>query len=394
MPAPLVGQAEGTQGRGEGGVPRVECVRGFVALEASLGPGGGAALERSPFSGLDWLRVLSRWGMAQGGPREPTFVVVRFGDELRPALILPLDEGPGGARRPGAPASAFANYYAPVFELPAHPEPDPESIAALVQSLRRGPASVLDLGPCASEDPLNSMLESALRAHGYFVRRYFRFGNWIVRRQGRNYEQYLRERPGTLRSTITRRARRMERAGGGHVRVYVSEAEAAEATHSYQQVYERSWKQPEPSPDFVPALIRLAARRGWLRCGVLQFDGQPVAVQLWLVDRGRAYIYKLAYDEDFRQYSPGTLLSAHMFRRAFDEDAVDLVDYLIGDDAYKRLWMEERRERYGLLVADLRTVAGLAVAGRETLFGIGRRLLGRVPSRPDREVSDSGMHVT
>ena len=44
--------------------------------------------------------------------------------------------------------------------------------------------------------------------------------------------------------------------------------------------------------------------------------------QLWLVENGEATIHKLAYAEDAKAMSPGTMLGMAMFRRALDEDRV------------------------------------------------------------------------
>jgi hypothetical protein len=43
---------------------------------------------------------------------------------------------------------------------------------------------------------------------------------------------------------------------------------------------------------------------------------------------------------------------------------VSVIDYLIGDDAYKKLWMNQRRERWGLECAPIASVAGWPVLVR------------------------------
>ena len=64
------------------------------------------------------------------------------------------------------------------------------------------------------------------------------------------------------------------------------------------------------------------ARPGTLRLGIARKDGRPLAAQLWLVEDGEATIHKLAYREDAKALSPGTVLEQAMFRRAIDEDRV------------------------------------------------------------------------
>ena len=85
---------------------------------------------------------------------------------------------------------------------------------------------------------------------------------------------------------------------------------------------------------------------------------------MWTVEHGIATIHKLSYREDAKQHSPGTVLSVEMFRRAIDEDKVDMIDFGIGDDGYKRDWMSESVPLYALTAFDPLSVRGLAgIAG-------------------------------
>jgi CelD/BcsL family acetyltransferase involved in cellulose biosynthesis len=54
-----------------------------------------------------------------------------------------------------------------------------------------------------------------------------------------------------------------------------------------------------------------------------------------------------------------------LMQHAFEQDRVQVVDYLSGDDAYKRLWMSEVRERGGLVAYRLRRPRGAMAAARE-----------------------------
>ena len=104
--------------------------------------------------------------------------------------------------------------------------------------------------------------------------------------------------------------------------------------------------------------------------GIARIDGAAAAAQLWIVHGGVAAIYKLAYDERFGALSIGSLLTAHMMQHVIDIDGVQEVDYLMGDDAYKRDWMSQRRERWGLVAFNPYSVDGLT--------GLLRHELGRL----------------
>ena len=89
---------------------------------------------------------------------------------------------------------------------------------------------------------------------------------------------------------------------------------------------------------------------------------------------GTAYIFKLAYHEDYKGLSPGTVLTAHMMQRVIEEDGIARIDYLSGDDAYKADWMSVRKEQYGLAAYNPRTPAGLALLAGHTLKQLAKKL--------------------
>jgi CelD/BcsL family acetyltransferase involved in cellulose biosynthesis len=92
-------------------------------------------------------------------------------------------------------------------------------------------------------------------------------------------------------------------------------------------------------------------------------DRSPVLVY----DRAAAYIFKLAYDEAQSRWSAGTVLTAHLLRHALEVDQVVEIDYLSGDDAYKKSWMTVRRERIGLMACNLRSIGGAPLQRRKCL---------------------------
>jgi CelD/BcsL family acetyltransferase involved in cellulose biosynthesis len=51
---------------------------------------------------------------------------------------------------------------------------------------------------------------------------------------------------------------------------------------------------------------------------------------------------KIAYDEQYAKLSIGTVLTTLM-PYVIDVDRVRIVDYLSGDDEYKRTWLSHRR---------------------------------------------------
>lgn len=290
------------------------------------------------------------------------------------ASLLALREHPDGR------LEALSNYYAGLFG-PATPQP--QAVAAHAEAYAAWVAAcakpVLLLHPLFVDAPFWQAFASALRAHGYWVDRYFAFANWVEPLRGQRWADYLAARPSRLRHTIERVRKKLAAMPNFRSQLLDSSCAAdalEQAIADFNTVYAYSWKRPEPYPEFVPGLCRLAHRQGWLRLGLCHLDGRPVAAQIWLVHRGSAAIFKLAYDERYARYGVGTWMSAALTEHVIDVDCVHEIDFLAGDDAYKAEWMSERRERHGLIAFRRRSARGLAAAARH----FGGRLLRRTLS--------------
>jgi CelD/BcsL family acetyltransferase involved in cellulose biosynthesis len=101
-----------------------------------------------------------------------------------------------------------------------------------------------------------------------------------------------------------------------------------------------------------------------LRLGLAYRDGEAIAAQCWTVEKGVAYIHKLAHLEEYRALSAGTTLTAALFAHVIDHDLVHLVDFGTGTQAYKSDWMEQTRPRYRIDCLDLRQPRGWLDLGR------------------------------
>jgi hypothetical protein len=216
-------------------------------------------------------------------------------------------------------------------------------------------------------------MRQAFEAVGFATQEFFSFGNWYLPVKGRSFQDYMSDRPSVLQNTVRRKSKKFEQTGRGRIDIITSHDNIDKATEDYARVYNASWKIPEAHPDFIAGLIRTCAENGWLRLGLVYMDDVPIASQLWIVHEGVASIYKLAYDERFAYLSVGTILTARLMQHALDVDRVREIDYLSGDDDYKKTWMSHRRERCGFLAFNLRTLKGTVSAARH----IGGRILQR-----------------
>ena len=277
---------------------------------------------QGPFDRLDWFALLD----------DPLYALAESG---RGRVLLPL-------QREEHQLASLANWFSFTWRPLGD---DPALLAALARDLRRQTHRV-ELAPLPDEDGSATTLEIAFRDAGWLVAREVCDENHVLPVAGRSFAEYWATRPGKMRTTLKRKARKVEIT----ILTHFDEAAWAE----YRAVYESSWKPQEERADLLEAFARAEGAAGRIRLGIARAAGKPVAAQFWTVENGTAYIHKLAHIEAAKPLSAGTTLSAALFEHAIDIDRVELVDFGTGSDGYKRDWMEANRPRYRLTCLDWR----------------------------------------
>ena len=347
----------------------------FTALSPELSALFAGAGERSFFFQAAWYDLLSRHALPAGAHVR---LYVEGGARPCAALVCHTDQLARGAHELKSFCNVYSCEHGPLID-----SSEPAALAGLerlIVVLAGGePWQTITIPGLDATDQAFRVLAEGLRRARFVVQPFFDSGTWYESTAGLSYERYLASRPSVLRNTWRRKGRQLESAGKVELRFIDGEGrELDAATAAYERVYRRSWKPVELFPGFIPALIALLARLGALRLGILYLEGDPIAAEFWIVWRGRAMIYKLAYDERFRRYSPGTYLTMRMMERVLTRDRPHEVNFGRGDDPYKKLWLARRRERWGIVAANPRMVRGVYVAGRILASRLLHRLRGEI----------------
>ena len=283
-----------------------------------------ALAARGPFARREWFSLL------EGSEASPLYAET---DDASGAVVFPL-------RRVGRRLESLVNWYAFTWQPLATAY---ASLDGLTITLARDLADktshvVLDRVP--DEDGCARQLERAFQRAGWLVLREPCDTNRFLSVAGRSYAEYLASRPGPVRTTLKRKAKKVD--------VEIVSSFNEDIWHSYEEIYTESWKPEEGDPTMLRAFAEAEGAAGRIRLAVARHQGDAVAAQFWTVENGTAYIHKLSHRENAKPLSPGTTLTAALLERVIDGDGVDLVDFGTGDDAYKRDWMEEARPRYRL----------------------------------------------
>lgn len=248
----------------------------------------------------------------------------------------------------GRQINSLSNYYSPALgpDAPGQPADWQQLFADVANkypAVRR-----LQLQPLTAGQQ-QQLQQLQVPGWGFFFNHYS--DNWTARAAN-----YWQQRPSQLRNTIRRKRLKLAAEGA---RIDISQQATPELVAAYWQVYQHSWKPAEPKTDFIDALLANASHQQSLRLGVLWLHGRPVAAQCWLVADGVAAIYKLAQDQSFDHYSPGTVLTAALLDHVLGIDQVHTIDFLTGDDPYKAQWMDTKTSLYQLQAYRLNQPAAL-----------------------------------
>ncbi len=295
------------------------------------------AEKESPFFSRPWFESLVEYGLDEG----QSYLLAGVLDQDTLVAMLPLMQCGIGHYR------SLRHLYTSLYTLLLAETARQEILACLVQGLERLPIYHLQLDPIAADERNLQRLQSAMESSEFTSHRYFSFHNWIHRLQGESFTDYMGTRPARVRNTIARKKRKLEREHSYHIRLYTDQ-NLQQAIADYNAVYAASWKANELHEGFIDGLANNLSQAGWLRLAILYVEYQPVAAQFWIVANGKASIFKLNYNKAWKQYSPGSILMSFLMQHVIDNDKVDEIDFLTGNDAYKQDWMSERRERWRL----------------------------------------------
>jgi Acetyltransferase (GNAT) domain len=231
---------------------------------------------------------------------------------------------------------ALANWYSfvfrPQFTGTADSAAKALALTDLFRNLRHSAAHI-DLFPVPEIDGSHLLVQNALIAAGWWVvARPEGHSHWLDL-TGLDHDSWWADRPGALRSTVARKSKK------GIVDLRIVTTFDPDIWAAYERIYAASWKPGEGNPALLRTFAEDEGRAGRTRLGLATIDGVPVAAQYWTVENGCAFIHKLAHVEDSVKASPGTLLTAALFRYVIDVDRVGRVDFGTGNDPYKRDWM-------------------------------------------------------
>jgi len=323
---------------------KFECYSDWSQLPASVDSLFEHCSHESMFFSREWFETLYATTFEHG----QSLLLVSVEDEGRVLALLPLI----AANEHG---ESFNHRYTALYSLLLAEEKQAQVLVCLAEGLSQRPIYSLGLSPVGENDSNLLSLQKVLESCGYEYHQHFFFYNWIHRTEQQSFAEYMAARPTQLRNTIARKRRKLAREHEYTMRMFKGD-EVQQGLVDYHAAYSASWKAYEQYVTLLDATAVNLSVPDWTRLAVLYIDGKAAAAQLWFVVQGKASIFRLAYDEEWKRYSPGSILTAYLMEYVIDVDKVEEIDFLTGNEVYKQDWMSVRRQRWRVAFVKSRAV--------------------------------------
>lgn len=287
--------------------------------------------------------------------RDVRLAVIRDGDEYRSRLRL---LAPFTVERPAAPVGV------PAIRIWSHPfgplgaplvdRDDPVGVIEDFISMLSRPhlklPQVLVLPDLRLNGAVVPLLETVAEARGLSLLIVDRTERPLLQSE-LDAETYLKAslRPHHFRE-FRRLKRRLAELGSLEHCVARGPEEIADAIESFLTLEVSGWKGRERTAmaidryraAFAREAVHRLAERDQCRIHSLTLDGRTIASLIVLVESGRAYTWKTAYDENYAAFSPGTLLMIEVTAQHLDDPNITTTDSCAVPDhpVMSRLWSE------------------------------------------------------
>jgi CelD/BcsL family acetyltransferase involved in cellulose biosynthesis len=173
-----------------------------------------------------------------------------------------------------------------------------------------------------------------------------------------SWESYWSGLPKWLRVNVERFSKRAKKSGSLELRKVEDREDCDRLLRRFVDLHDARWSARgqrskyvtrERHRRFLEEVVLGAQKARRLYFPYLALEGEPIAMAVCFLERGKLYYVWPTFDVDYASLAPGKLLLYHILRDAF-ASGVHEVDLGPGADAYKFYWTPRKREVAQLLL--------------------------------------------
>jgi CelD/BcsL family acetyltransferase involved in cellulose biosynthesis len=266
-----------------------------------------------------------------------------------------------------------SNYWSASGELLLDPAADGDAVLDLMAgAVQDSPWPLLWLDLVPLETLRWEALARAFRRRGMCVVPHVRYQIGQVELGG-DFAAFEAKLSENLRRSLRKDLRRLERVAPVELEL-ISDFTPEDVGARLREVFEieaRSWKnQPGQAvlktPRMFDFYLRLGgqlAAWGCLRVALLKQGGRPIAGELGWVAKGVYHSFKVAYDQEFREFGPGHLLRRFLVEELFRRQGVRAIDFQGPMTEALASWSTRSYPIGRLVIAPNRPASRLLLAG-------------------------------
>jgi hypothetical protein len=209
---------------------------------------------------------------------------------------------------------------------------------------------LVEFNQIGGNGPFNALLGSFIKEHripNFVFNRFDRARYFPTRDLDAHFEAHVSSK---YRSQLRRKQKRLSTLGSIEVAELGPGDDASRWISDFLELEARGWKGRERSAlacdktarSFFEEVAKEAFTRRRLRMLELRLDGRLLAQRCSFISGGESFLFKVAYNEDFAQVSPGVLLEIEnmtsLNRDRLVEDSCAAPDHPV----FSRLWADRK----------------------------------------------------
>jgi len=312
--------------------------------------------ENTPFLSFDWIRLCVEY---YGEGKMLNIIVIR--DEKELIGIIPLWKFKDVIRKlPVVKLEMINNPDSPFVDFIVSDQRGEEVINAFLTFLLvndKEEWDILNIQRIPEDSDNSAALKAALGQNKikYFTS-YPTLMPYIPIED--SWENFLQSRSRKFRKTRRNINNRFKSLDNVEILCYTNDRDA-NLLDEIIQISKKSWKHSEGiaiSSDektigFFESLNHIASSRNCLRVWLVKVGGKPIAMEYDIECGGNIFALRADFDEDFKEYSPGSFLEYHIIKNAFDKK---LGEYNSGPGVrdYKTHWTDHVKECVNLYICN------------------------------------------